>query len=347
MQYRKLLSVSLFSLLSAAILPAASTWENLGGNLQGKPAVVIEIGGRLAVFARGTDNALWFASQTSPAGSWTQFVSLGGVIISNPTAIADETGKVSVFALGTDSAVWMRSQTTAGIDNYSDWASIGGSGTSDLAIAQTFSQRGSPVNVIRLFVRGTDNALWYSTAGGLSTWSVWNSLGGFLTSAPAAGVLPGGLAIAPFVRGGDNALWHLQSGVWASLGGAMSGPPGVAEINGYVIYRGIDNAFWFVFDNGSGSYSDQTSLGGYFLSNPTMPYSGNVNDLEIFGAGGDNALWVASWNGSTFGPWQSLGGQVVSDPFAIRNYDDTIEVFAIGPDGTLSHIRQSAPGSWQ
>ena len=84
--------LSLCSFLSASILFAAPSWENLGGSFQGKPVSVTGSDGRLEVFVRGTDNALWFASQTSPGGSWTPFVSLGGVINSNPTAITDRTG---------------------------------------------------------------------------------------------------------------------------------------------------------------------------------------------------------------------------------------------------------------
>jgi hypothetical protein len=137
----------------------------------------------------------------------------------------------------------------------------------------------------------------------------------------------------------------------------MSDLPSVTEINGYVIYRGVDNAAWFILDTtpavGGGnvvptSWSDPVSLGGYIISNPTMARRLSTNDdLEVFAAGGDHALWVTVSNGSTYGPWQSLGGDVVGDPFAVRNGDRTIDVFAIGSDGTLSHIRQSAASIWQ
>ena len=366
MQLNKPVLVSLYSFFFASILLATPSWEKLGGSFQGNPFAVFGYDGRVEVFVRGTDNALWFAAQTSPGGSWTPFVSLGGVITSNPTAVVDSTGHIAAFAVGGDTAVWTRSQITAGIDNYSDWTSIGGSSTSDLAVVQT-PPVDNEVPTAYLFIRGPDNALWYNRANEASgPWGTsWTSLGGNLASAPGAGANVNGQATV-FVRGGDHALWYRQAEFpgttifndWATLGGAMSGPARVAEINNqYVMYRGMDNAAWFILDTtppvGGGNVAPATwsapaSLGGYILSNPTMAPSLD-GDLEVFVVGGDTALYVkaASGIGSPFGPWQSLGGSIVGDPFAVRNGDGTIDVFVIGADGALWHIRQSTAGSWQ
>src|SRR5262249_47495824 len=50
------------------------------------------------------------------------------------------------------------------------------------------------------------NAMWHKWWNG-SSWSGWESLGGVLTSAPAA-VSWGPNRIDCFVRGTDNAMWH-------------------------------------------------------------------------------------------------------------------------------------------
>ena len=365
MRFSEMVLVSLLSFPSASTLLASPSWENLGGSFQGKP---FSLGG--IVFVRGTDNALWFTVQTSP-GSWSSFVSLGGVITSNPAAVMDTTGRIAVFALGTDGAVRMRSQITAGVDNYSDWTSIGGYGTSDLAVVQNHPQEKFPFPTAYLFMRGGDNALWYnSTRNASDPWGQWVSLGGYLTSAPGAGLNRNNQATV-FVRGGDNALWYRQAEFpgtiafndWTTLGGAMNGPASVAEVNNqYVMYRGMDNAAWFILDTtpppccsntnvAPDSWSDQASLGGYIISNPTMADRLYITteDPEVFVVGADNALWVTVSPGSglPFGPWQSLGGYVVGDPAAARNGDGLIEVFAIGSDGALYHIRQSTAGSWE
>jgi len=354
MHFNKAVSVSLCSFFFAGILLATPSWESLGGSFQGKPISVLGSDGRLRVFVRGSDNALWFSAQTSPSGSWTPFVSLGGVITSDPAAVTYEQGPIAVFALGSDCAVWTRSQITAAVDNYSDWTSLGGCGTSDLAVAQTFADKAHPFSEVYLFMRGADNTEQGNRQVLMGSWSGWGSGGGYLTSAPAA-VLLSSVNFNIFVRGGDNALWRYAAG-WVTLGGAMNGPPAVANINGSVIYRGIDNAAWINPYNGT-SWSGPVSLGGSIISDPTTPYCderlpgcGTTLDLEVFAiGGGDNALWVTAspGSGSPFGPWQSLGGDIVGDPYAVRNMDSTIDVFVIGSDGALWHIRQSTPGSWQ
>jgi hypothetical protein len=81
----------------------------------------------------------------------------------------------------------------------------------------------------------------------------WESIGGVLTSDPAATLnLPGGLVV--FARGTDNAIWHTwQNHIngdwshWESLGGDWTSGPGAAlyrdgRLN--VFARGTDNAIW-------------------------------------------------------------------------------------------------------
>ena len=326
MRFSKPVLVSLCSCFCASLLLATPSWEQLGGSFQGKPCGVL---GR--VFVRGTDNALWFTVQTSP-GNWAPFVSLGGIITSNPTAVQDTTGRIAVFALGTDGAVWTRAQITAGIDNYSDWTSLGGYATSDVAVVQRYPQEKAPFSTAYLFVRGGDNALWYNrTSDASAPWGQWMSLGGYLTSAPAAGLNRNNEA-SVFVRGGDNALWYrIGFNDWGTLGGAMNGPAGAAEINNrYIVYRGMDNAAWSILDTtpppccsntnvAPATWSDPASLGGYLISNPTMAdrIFPTTDDPEVFAVGGDHALWVtvSPGSGSPFGPWQSLGGYIVGDPF--------------------------------
>ena len=48
-------------------------------------AVTRNSDGRLEVFARGTDNALWHIwQQHAHAGPWSNWASLGGVLINDP-----------------------------------------------------------------------------------------------------------------------------------------------------------------------------------------------------------------------------------------------------------------------
>jgi hypothetical protein len=70
-------------------------------------------------------------------------------------------------------------------------------------------------NSLNLFAKGTDGALWWKYWNGTS-WAGWQSLGGKLTSSPAA-TSPANGVIDVVVRGGDNGLWENSnySGSWS------------------------------------------------------------------------------------------------------------------------------------
>jgi hypothetical protein len=98
------------------------------------------------------------------------------------------------------------------------WYSLGGqllTGTGPAVCAQN-------ANSLDVFVIGTDHALWHRSLQG-SSWSTWGSLGGYLTSSPAA-TSPANGVIDVFGRGSDNFLWETSYnngawGAWASVGG--------------------------------------------------------------------------------------------------------------------------------
>jgi hypothetical protein len=143
-------------------------------------AVAANEDGRLEVFARGTDNALWNQWQTAAGNGWSGWNSLGGVLTSAPVVAANEDGRLEVFARGTDNALWNQWQTAAG-NGWSGWNSLGGVLTSAPVVAANEDGR------LEVFARGIDNALWnqwqtaqWQTAAG-NGWSGWNSLGGVLT----------------------------------------------------------------------------------------------------------------------------------------------------------------------
>jgi hypothetical protein len=124
--------------------------------------------GRLEVFARGTDNALWHIWQQP--GGWSAWAGLGGSLTGDPQAGINADGRLEVFARGTDNALWHNWQTTAG-GAWQGWASLGGAIASDPQAGINADGR------LEVFARGTDNALWHiwQQPGG---WSAWASLGG-------------------------------------------------------------------------------------------------------------------------------------------------------------------------
>ena len=185
------------------------------------------------------------------------------------------------------------------------WSKIGGqlaSGTGPAADAQD-------ANSINIFVQGTDHALWYSHWGG-TKWSAWKSLGGVLTSSPAA-TSPTSGVLDVFVRGTNGGLYEKTS------------------------------------TNGGSSWSAWTSLGGQIASG-TGPaaYSSGAGHLDVFVEGTNGALYHKSYTG-TWSGWQSLGGSLTSSPAATSTSAGVIDVFARGTDGAIwQKTTTNGGGSW-
>jgi hypothetical protein len=241
----------------------------------GAPAVCSDAANSIHLFVRGTDNALYYRHEAS--GAWGQWVSLGGRLTSSPSAASYQFG-VFVCARGGDGAFWYK---TGDGENWGAWYTRGGrllEGTGPAA----FSYGGG----VLFAVIGMDHQLYRWAPG-------WASLGGYLTSSPAAkSPVPNVIVIA--ARGGDGALWrastsnNFASWSWTSLGGLLleGTGPGVADA---FFVTGTNHAlFWW-------SGSTWVSLGGYLTSSPGATEMnrglGYPDEMHVFVRGGDGNLW--------------------------------------------------------
>jgi hypothetical protein len=223
----------------------------LGGRLIGGPAVT-QAGTRLAVFGRGTDNALWWIHQTS-GGSWSSWQSLGGVITSQPgaaTGVAVRFGPLIVLARGADGALWYRVQGTGG--GWSAWQSLGGA-----LLAGTGPAAVSALGNLTVAVTGTNHQVWLFGPLGMQVYGFinfggrTNSTPGIASNSPRRNIQ---FPVIVFARGTDNALWYKQSilpignpAAWASLGGVLTSGPAAATVPTgatYVFVLGTDNLPW-------------------------------------------------------------------------------------------------------
>jgi subtilisin family serine protease len=233
----------------------ATPWIPLGGVLTSDPDASSWGTGRVDVFARGADFALWHR-WSNDGQTWGPWEPLGGLLLSGPTAVSRAFNRVDVFARGADNAVWTRSWTGT---TWTAWSSLGGIVTSEPDVSAWASNR------MDLFVRGTDNALYHRFWNGVG-WSGWENLGGFLTSGPGA-VSWDGNRIDVAVRGGDNALYtRAWNGVtwtgWARLGGVLTSSPDIAapDVGQLVVLaRGTDHAIYR--NSYGGAWSGWSSIG--------------------------------------------------------------------------------------
>ena len=330
-------------------------WASRGGIITTRPSPVRNADGRIEVFARGEDNALWHTWQTAPNNGWADgWASRGGLLTSNIAVAQNADGRLEAFVRGTDNALWHTWQTAPNNGWVDGWASRGGVLTSDPVVARNADGR------LEVFVRGTDNALWHIWQTAPSNgWSGWASRGGLLTSNIAVAQNADG-RLEVFVRGTDNALWHTWQTApnngwvdgWASRGGGLTSDPVVARnADGRleVFVRGTDNALWHTWQTApnNGWADGWASRGGILTSNISVENNADGR-LEVFVRGTDNALWhtwqTAPNNGWVDG-WASRGGILTSDPVVTRNADGRLEVFVRGTDAALWHVWQTAPNN--
>lgn len=253
--------------------------ENLGGGLASGPACCSWSPGRLDVFVRGLDDALWHKYYEE---GWSEWETLGGGLSSEPAAVSWAAGRIDVFVRGSDNALWHKFFE----GGWSDWESLGGGLSSGPAVASWKAGR------LDVFVRGLDDALWHKYYEG--GWSDWESVGGGLSSEPAAVSWADG-RIDVFVRGLDNALWHkfFWGGWsdWESLGGQLSSGPAVASWKTGrldVFAQGFDGTL--LNKSFDGGWSEWKSLGHKHRSTPDA-VSRVPGYVDVFYRGVDDALW--------------------------------------------------------
>ena len=176
-----------------------------------------------------------------------------------------------------------------------------------------------PTAASRLFVRGSDHAVWHKWQTAPNNgWSGWASLGGWIDMLDVGRNADGRLEL--FVRGADHAVWHNWQTApnngwsgWASLGGWVDRLAVAQNQDGRleVFARGADGAVWHNWQTApNNGWSGWASLGGWI---DELAVDQNADGrLEVFARGSDRALWhnwqTAPNNG--WSNWASLGGWI-------------------------------------
>ena len=271
-------------------------------------AATAQASGRLDVFGRGLDNALWY--DTFDGGSWTGWRSLGGRISAEPSAVTYGDGRIDVFARGKDYSLYRLSFD----GSWGGWERLGAVLASGPAAVTSSAER------VDVFAVGLDGTLWQKTSIA-GVWSRWRSLGGGFKSNPgAASSAPGQISV--FGRGLDDAIWTRSFdgagwSAWRSLGGGFTSAPGVSSWGSGrmdVFGAGLDHALWHRSFTGSG-WTAWESLGGVISSDPSAASTG-VGSIDVFARGLDAAMYHTAFNGSWTG-WARLGGAFIGSTDAL------------------------------
>lgn len=100
-----------------------STWFDMGGFLTSNPAAILNCDGRMELFGRGLDNAIWTKWQYA-SGGWSSWASIYGQAIDFPRAEHYDC-QVDVYVTGTDNQTWVNSRYVYG-GSWSGWVLIWG-----------------------------------------------------------------------------------------------------------------------------------------------------------------------------------------------------------------------------
>ncbi|MER5635559.1 hypothetical protein ABT095_01215 [Kitasatospora sp. NPDC002227] len=169
-----------------------ATSANAGGQLQGNTD------GRLELFVRGADNAIWHCAQLAPNGQfWSDWEKLaGGPWAGNPAAVVTGSGRIALAARTQDGHLEATAQAMPGTQqtplptgNWATWTDLGSGWTSDPALAaNTYSALASATGtqstgtLLQVFANHADNHPWTmaqsvpgTTAAPAGTWDTGHS----------------------------------------------------------------------------------------------------------------------------------------------------------------------------
>jgi V8-like Glu-specific endopeptidase len=322
---------------SRAGLPTAggnfTHWQSVGGLSYHAPTAVSDRNGKVEVFVRGLDGAVY--QRTSSAG-WT---SRGGGTTDPVAVVARAPGQLDLFVRGLDGALWTKARNASGTwwPSGTGWARLGGSITGQPVAVSYGSSR------LDVFARDASGGVaWYHWSGG--GWVGPTSLGGQITDHPAA-VSWGAGRIDLFARATNGNLIHKwwngtawNSG-WENLGGFIQGSPSAVAPKSAVLEvlaRGGDDAVWHRrYEAGWRAWE---SLGGQ-TTDEIAAVSRTAGQIDLFIRDVGGGVFTKAHNGSVWWPslggWAWLGGDMLSAPSVASTASNRLDVFARGSENGL------------
>lgn len=320
---------------------------------------------RLTAFAWGYNNAYWMAKQGEHYGSFGEWTSLGGFFSGGPTVLRNSNNDLVVFGRGADRKIYYKV-----LDKHTDAATSEWIAIPDEFMSPRITVTIDPQGLFHIFALGRDSSVYERRqfANGVEAiWGNWTSLGGKLTSDPAAIVDAEGITHL-FARGVDGFLWSMTQqleddgsltwvawqkhadSVLLAANAHISAKLNVQNLI-EVVVRGADKAFWHtrqtVNDERGVIWSPFKSLGGIFSSAPSLQLNSD-GLLTIFGRGPDKGIWYklqahhpVDSPSDTWSRWVSLGGRFSAGFDVATDSRGYLNVFGRGLDKSLWTVRQS------
>jgi len=175
----------------------AGTFQSLGtvpSPPASAPAITSWGANRLDVFVRGTDNKLYWKNCTANCsganGTWSAWQPVGdGTFQGKPAAVSRGSDSIDVFVHGMDNELWAINYASG----WGGWYKVATTGTlkwdgncTSAADACSPAATARSNSAMDVFVRGQDDKLFVTTWDGGATWTGYGSIGGVVSSSPAA-----------------------------------------------------------------------------------------------------------------------------------------------------------------
>ncbi|TDC25258.1 hypothetical protein [Kribbella albertanoniae] len=272
-----------------------------------------ETAGRIDLFARGTDNALW-QRYWDLGNPWTCWQTLRGDLASAPAAASHDDQVVHLSALGPDGRIkdraYVNNQMLLG-----GWSMWGDLGTETFASAPAAASWGT--GHYEVFALDQNKHLkhnWYRFSE--QRWSGW--------------------------YGWPNDTMELQGAPAAAA---------YAKDRLHVFARGLDNRMYQRFLTAPGVWSGWVPMGDKEFTSSPGAVSWGPTHLEVFALGADSKVWH-SWFDFTAKAWTTWyvldGAQTFKEaPAAASWAPGRLNLFALGTDNRMwqRHLTDQ-PGVW-
>jgi hypothetical protein len=267
------------------------------------PAVTSWGEGRLDLFVRGRDNALWHRWY---AGGWSHWQSLGGVITADPAAVSWGNGRIDLFVKGSDNQ--MHHKYYAG--GWSNWLGLGGQFK---GAPSAISRETARLDVVAMGVDNRPYHMFYDRG-----WSGWRYVrtdsDADMSSGNYALLQRSAMNLSIYARrAANNQLIEVKSysNSWNSsiylprTSSYLRSAPAVArwdQNRSDMVFRGMNNQIYHRWANAYGELSAEYNLGGQTYSSPAIE-SWAPGRLDIFVVGTDNRLYHKFYGGGRFSDW--------------------------------------------
>jgi hypothetical protein len=286
---------------------AWSNWTFMASGYEGRPVVVEEGNGALAVFARrAVDDELMWSGQTVSGGGWSSWTPLNLELKTDPTVIVSPNNEINVFGVDETGELQTTWQTSPGGPWAANWADLHGQVQGRVAVV--FGRSGG-MSIMARDPGGNVETTWQTNLGG--AWQPWASMGENLTSDPVEIVGADG-QISIFGRDDSGEAvtdWQTNGAwqpAWADLHGQISGRPTVvlAQSGGLVLFArngsGEVSTLWQ--DVTGAAWQGWADLGRASTDDVSAVIAPN-GAASIFARETGNGALGTYWQTGAGGPW--------------------------------------------